>query len=116
MGLPTREQAEDEIVLELIRVHEESYGAGASKVVAHVLDDSVLVILDLEVTEAERTMLDGGKGEAVRRMREDFQEVIGPTFIAIVERATGRRVVGFVSRMNVDPAYSVEVFRLGTPS
>ena len=116
MALPTREQAEDEIAVELLRVHEESYGAGASNVAVHVLEDSVLVILDLEVTEAERTMLEGGKGEAVRRMREDYQEVIGPTFIAVVERATGRRVNGFVSRMNVDPAYSVEVFRLATPS
>jgi uncharacterized protein YbcI len=109
---PTRQQAEEEISDELVKIHEESYGAGASNVESHVLEDSVLVILDVEVTEAERTLMTAGKGEAVRRSREDFQEAVGPTFIAVVERATGRRVTSWVSRMSIDPVYSVEVFRL----
>jgi hypothetical protein len=32
--------------------------------------------------------------------------------VAIVERATGRTVVSFVSHMNIDPLYSVELFRM----
>ena len=110
--LPTREQAEETISAELVRIHEESYGAGASDVATHLVDDAVLVILDVEITEAERTLLDADKGDAVRRTREDFQEAIGPTFIGVIERATGRRVTTWVSRMSIDPVYSVEVFRL----
>jgi uncharacterized protein YbcI len=110
--LPTRQEAEQEITDELIRVHEESYGAGAKEVETYVLDTAVLVILDLEITEAERTLLEAGKSDAVRRTREDFQEAVGAVFLAVVERATGRRVSSWVSRMSVDPVYSVELFRL----
>lgn len=111
---PTIQDAEREISIELLRVHEESYGAGASAVRSYVIDDAVLVILDVEITEAERSLLNAGKTEAVRRTREDFQEAAGPIFIAVVERATGRRVTTWVSRMSVDPVYSVEVFRLAS--
>ncbi len=110
--LPTREEAEEKISFELVRVHEESYGVGAEKVVTHVIDDLVVVVLDVIITEAERTLLGAGKVDAVRKTREDFQDVIGPTFIAVVERATGRRVDSWISRMSVDPLYSVELFRL----
>ena len=37
---------------------------------------------------------------------------VGDSFIAAVERATGRRVTGFLSRMNLDPHFVVEIFRL----
>ncbi len=109
---PTREQAEAMITSELIRIHEESYGAGARSVETYFLDDVVFVILDVEITEAERTLLGAGKQEAVRRTREDFQIAVAEIFVAVVERATGRRVASFASRMNIDPVYSVEVFRL----
>jgi uncharacterized protein YbcI len=104
--------AEEQISAELVRIHEDSYGAGASGVVTHVLDDVVLVLLDVDITEAERTLLGAGKTEVVRRTREDFQEAAGASFIAVVERATGRRVTSWVSRMSLDPIYAVEVFRL----
>jgi len=110
--MPTHRQAEEEITVELIRIHEESYGAGAKSVETYILENVVFVILDLETTAAERTLLDAGKEDAVRRTREDFQIAVGEIFIAVVERATGRRVSSFASRMNVDPVYSVEVFRL----
>lgn len=104
--------AEQEISAELLRIHEESYGVGATKVVTHVLDELVVVVIDVELTPAERTLLDAGHADAVKRTRESFQEVIGPTFQATVEHATGRRVNAFVSHLNVEPLFSVELFRL----
>ena len=38
---------------------------------------------------------------------------MGATFIAAVERATGRRVTSFLSKMNLNPHFVVEIFRLG---
>ena len=106
---------EAQISDEIIRVHEDSYGVGATKTVTHVVDDAVIVIIDVVLTTAEKTLIGGGFSEAVRTQRESFQEVIGPTFTAVVERATGRRVESFMSHMQVDPGapYSVELFRLG---
>ena len=109
---PTREEIEDEIATELVRVHEDSYGEGASDVTVLMSEEAVLVILDVVLTEAEKTLLAAGKHEAVRGSREAYQEAVTTTFQAVIERATGRRVSTWVSRMSTDPVYSVEVFRL----
>ena len=45
-------------------------------------------------------------------MRSAYQEAIAPTFVAAVEHATGRRVVGFLSSTHLDPTFTVEFFRL----
>jgi uncharacterized protein YbcI len=109
-------EAEAQISKELSRVHEESYGVGAGRIVTHVLDDMVVVMMDVELTPAERTLIDAERGEAVRQTRESYQGAIEPTFRAVVERATGRRVDAFVSHMNVEPLFAVELFRLGEKS
>jgi uncharacterized protein YbcI len=109
---PTVEETESQISREILRVHEETYGYGASSVMTRVIDDVVLVVLDVDLSQAEQALIDGGRGDAVKSQREAFQEVIGPTFKAIVERATGRQVDVFMSHMNVDPVFSVELFRL----
>lgn len=109
---PTREEIEGQIAVELVRVHKESYGEGAHDVTVLLSDEAVLVILDVELTEAEKTLLEAGKSDAVRTVREAYQEAVTTTFRAVIERATGRRVSSWVSRMSTDPVYSVEVFRL----
>jgi uncharacterized protein YbcI len=107
-----RNAVETALSAEILRVHEEAYGAGASSIESHYLDDNVLVIMDVELSQSEKTLFDAGRGDAVKITREAFQAAIGPTFRAIVERATGRRVEMFFSWMNVDPPTAVELFRL----
>jgi uncharacterized protein YbcI len=106
--------AQEQIAAEIMRVHQESYGHGAGRVTVHVLDDTVLVLLDdLELAESERTLIAAGRGDAVTGTRAAFQDTIRPTFVAVVERATGRRVASFHSFTRVDePTYSAELFRL----
>ena len=102
-----------EIAGEVLQVHRDAYGTTAGNVTVHILDDAVVVILDeLELSPAERTLLEGGHHETVSKMREDFQSAIGVTFSAIVERATGRRVTSFLSNTSIPARYSVEIFRL----
>jgi uncharacterized protein YbcI len=113
---PTRTEIESAIADELLKVHLESYGTGASNIQVQVRDDVVLAVIDVELTPAERTLLDANEVDAVKVTREAFQQAIAPTFTAIVERATGRRVDSFISSMNIDPLYSIEFFRLGPES
>jgi uncharacterized protein YbcI len=105
-----------QIERELLRLQEDSYGAGASSIKAYVHDDAVFVLIDVELTRAERTLTEAGRESAVREMRETFQSVIEPTFTAIIERATGRRVDSFFSGMSMADTYSIEVFRLADPA
>jgi uncharacterized protein YbcI len=102
----------EEVSREILRVHEDAYGTGAQQVQVHLTGDVLLVVIDVELSTAERTLLDAGRGDAVKATRETFQEAIGPTFKAIAERATGRTVIGFISHMNIDPPFAVELFRL----
>ena len=111
-GTPTQAQVEAEIVEELRRVHVDSYGTAASNIDVHIGGDVVLAVIDVELTAAERTLLSAGENEAVKITREAFQQAIAPTFTAIIERATGRRVYGFISAMSIEPLYSIEFFRL----
>lgn len=79
----------------------------------HLLDDLVVVLIDgLEFTVGERTLLDGGETAAVLNLRASFQKAIEPTFSAIIERATGRRVRTFLSNTDLTAPLSVEFFRL----
>ena len=113
---PTAEPAADPMALitrELERVHLDSYGTGAHRIHTHLVGDRfVLCVIDNEVTAAERTLLDAGKGDAVKNTRMAFQEAIESTFVAVVERAVGRRVEAFISHVHIDPMFTVELFRL----
>ena len=103
----------DEIAQEIMRVHDEAYGATAARnAKVYLIDDITLVIIDAEPTTSEQTLIDAGRGDAVRTTREAFQEAIAPTFKAIVERATGRRVTIFMSQMSIEPFQSIELFQL----
>ena len=117
MAAPSADTVKAEIARELVRLHEESYGEGAAKVEVALDDCFVTVILDVELNRAERTLVESGHAKSVQIARESFQEAIAATFTAIIERATGRRVVSFASRTIVgEHSWSVEVFRLATPA
>lgn len=104
--------AEEKIARELVRVQEDSYGTGTRSTRVLIGEDAVVAILDIELSIAERTLLDAGKSEAIKTMRESYQLAIGPTFAAIVERATGRKVASFLSSVSIEPLFAVEIFRL----
>jgi uncharacterized protein YbcI len=108
------EDIADALSRDIVTIHRDSYGRTAGRVVAHVLDDTVIVILDdLELLPNEKYLIEQGRAAAVVGVREEFQQAIASTFTAAVERATGRRVIGFASHVQVDePRFAVEVFRL----
>jgi uncharacterized protein YbcI len=110
--LPSEAEVQSAIANELIKVHENSYGTGASNIDVYLSGDTVLAVIDIELTPAERTLISAGQDEAVKVSREAYQAAIAPTFGAIVERATGRAVESFLSAVSIQPLYTVEFFRL----
>jgi len=111
---PPDEAVERQIAEEIARVHHESYGERVTNVRVALPEDMVYVAMDVVLSLAERTLLEAGRVDPVKTSREIYQEAIGEVFIAIVERATGRRVIGFASRtvLTVPDPWSVEIFRL----
>ena len=107
---------EQELGRELLRIHEESYGASAASPRVYIHDDAVFCILDgLELMPNEEFLIGAGHQDAVIAIRTQYQRAIEATFSAAVERATGRRVISFSSTTGLSPNYVVEIFRLGPP-
>ena len=110
-------QIREQIAQEIEDVQANSYGSGTTAVHVELLEDMVLIVIDVVLTRAEETLVGAGNSANVKSMREAFQSAIEPTFKAIVERHTGRKVTSFLSSMSMDdPPYSIEFYRLAPPA
>jgi uncharacterized protein YbcI len=74
--------------------------------------DYIICFLEEIYTPVERTLIDAGRFDAVQRTRSAFQDTMREKFSAAVENLAGRRVVGFLSQVHVDPDLAVETFIL----
>lgn len=104
-----------QIAREITEVHLESYGQPVRNVVVESGERFIAVVMDIVLSPAEHLLVEGGRRDSVRTLREEYQVVIEPVYTAVVERASGRRVDGFASRTVVDgegAPWSSEVFRL----
>jgi uncharacterized protein YbcI len=98
---------------EIATIHTESYDTPVKRVITHALDDLVVTVLDIELTRIEQRMIQFGHGNLVHEMRHAVQTAEAASFIAVVERATGRRVIAFSSHTHLQPPFAAELFRLG---
>ena len=98
---------------QIAAIHVESYETPVKRVVTHVLDDLVVAVLDIELSMIEKRMIEFGRGNLVHELRHAVQTAEAASFKAVVERATGRRVVAFASHTHIDPPFVAELFRLG---
>jgi uncharacterized protein YbcI len=96
----------------MVALLKEYYGVGPTQTKTYYHDDLVVCVLRGGFTRVEKTLLDGGRGQAVIQQRMEFQEVMRERFAAVIERATARKVVGFMSGNQQDPDMICEVFVL----
>jgi len=96
----------------IVALLKEFYGRGPDRTKTYVYDDLVVCLLRGGFTRVERTLLEGGRATAVIEQRMAFQDVMRTRFIAVIEGATGRDVIGFMSGNQQDPDMICEVFVL----
>jgi uncharacterized protein YbcI len=96
----------------LVALLKEYYGRGPTRVKSYFQDDLVVCLLRGGFTRVEQTLLDGGRGSAVIEQRMEFQDLMRERFEEVVENATGRKVIGFMSGNQQDPDLMCEVFIL----
>jgi uncharacterized protein YbcI len=97
----------------LVALLKEFYGRGPTRAKSYYQDDLVVCVLRGGFTRVERTLMEGGREDSVIQQRMDFQELMRQRFEAVVEGATGRKVIGFMSGNQQDPDLMCEVFILG---
>ena len=96
----------------LVALLKEYYGRGPDKTKTYVHGDLVVCLLRGGFTRVEQTLNDGGHSDAVIRQRMAFQEVMRERFNQVVQEATGREVIGFMSGNQQDPDMICEIFVL----
>jgi uncharacterized protein YbcI len=96
----------------MVALLKEFYGRGPMRTKSYFEDDLVVCLLRGGFTRVEQTLLEGGRGSSVTRLRMEFQELMRDRFVGVIERATGRRVIGFMSGNQQDPDIMCEVFIL----
>ena len=96
----------------LVALLKDYYGRGPEQTKTYVSDDLVVCLLRGGFTRVEQTLLEGGHGNDVIQQRMAFQQVMRHRFEHVVEDATGRKVIGFMSGNQQDPDMICEVFVL----
>ncbi len=96
----------------MVALLKEFYGRGPTRTKSYYEDDLVTCLLRGGFSRVEQTLLEGGRGSSVIQQRMEFQEVMRERFEAVIERATGRRVIGFMSGNQQHPDIMCEVFIL----
>jgi uncharacterized protein YbcI len=96
----------------LVALLKEFYGRGPTRAKTYYEDDLVVCILRGGFSRVEQTLLEGGHGRAVVEQRMAFQELMRDRFERVIEEATGRPVIGFMSGNQQDPDMMCETFIL----
>jgi len=96
----------------MVALLKEFYGKGPTRAKSYFEDDLVVCLLRGGFSRVEQTLLDGGRGASVIAQRMEFQELMRERFVKVIEQATGRPVIGFMSGNQQDPDIMCEVFIL----
>ncbi len=95
-----------------VRLMHEYTGRGPTRSRTTINGDSVMVLLGDTLTRGERKLVDSGKEQRVLQIRHDFQMVMRDELVKAVEKATGRKVIAFMSQNHIDPDLAAEIFVL----
>jgi uncharacterized protein YbcI len=110
------EQSNGEVLTQIsdgiVALLKQYYGKGPTHTRTYAQDDLVVCVMRGGITAVEQTLLDAGRADVVRLQRVEFHEVMRDRMSAVVEDATGRCVVGFMSGTQYAPAMVSELFVL----
>lgn len=96
----------------IVKILSDSYGRGPTKAKTYAFDEYILCVLEDILTTVERTLVDRGEEDLVRRVRLRFQEQEAKQFKDAVEAVTGRRVIVYNSQVTFHPPVGFEMFVL----
>jgi uncharacterized protein YbcI len=96
----------------LVQLHSRYYGKGPMKAKTYLVNDTVICLLRGGFTRVERTLIEQGRSDAVHEIRRSFQKAMEQQFREVVEGATGRKVIAYMSQVHEDPELALELFVL----
>jgi uncharacterized protein YbcI len=97
----------------IVTIFAECYGRGPTKAKTYSFDNYLVTVLEDILTTVERTLVDRGEEDLVRKVRLTFQEATAERFTSEVSAIVGREVVGYHSQVTFHPPMGFEIFVLG---
>lgn len=113
--LRSRGQVAAEITNGIVQLFSQYYGRGPVRAKTHVFENYSMTILEDTLTTSESTLVEAGREEMVRNFRLSFQTEMADSFHAVVEHATGCKVVTYQSQIAFHPDACFEIFVLDRP-
>ena len=96
----------------LVQLYKDCYGKGPTKARTYMDGDLVVCLLQGGFLKSEKALRDAGRGEAVSDNRGALQEVLRQRFIDVIEGITERKVITFISGVDVQTETNAELFVL----
>lgn len=96
----------------IVGLLKEHYGKGPTHAKTYYQEDLVVCLMRGGFTAAERALIEAGRTDAVIGQRMELQQVLRQRFAQVIEHATGRSVIGFMSANQADPPMTSELFVL----
>ena len=95
---------------EMVRAQKRFFGKGPTEAKSYMLDDMLIIVMRGGLTTAEKTMLEFGQPDQVRRFRQLFHDEMTERLTSMIDDLTGRKVVTYQSQILFDPDLVVEMF------
>jgi uncharacterized protein YbcI len=96
----------------IVAVLAECYGRGPTKAKTYSFDNYLVTVLEDILTTVERTLVERGEEDLVRKVRLTFQAATAERFTSAVSEIAGREVVGYHSQVTFNPSIGLEIFVL----
>lgn len=102
--------AASEISDQVADIHAAAYERAPERVTTILDDDVAVCVLRIELSVAERVLVDHGHRDTVNAQRQAFEPALAPAMRAAVERTTGRAVTTVVADTQIDPGITLLTF------
>ena len=94
----------------MVSLRKERTGRGPPKAHARIFDNCVICYSGEWMTTAEKTLRDTGKEEVIEQMRRSIREALSEDAVQMVESATNRRVITYLTDYDIERNVIVDLF------
>lgn len=96
----------------IAQVYKARYGNGPRRITTHQQENAIVCLLRGVNTPAQAALVRYGKTDLAQTLHEELQRGMAPEMSAVVERLTGRTVIGYIPGFDAAIDATTDVFLL----
>lgn len=103
---PTRGQLERTLSQRIEALYRTQLGHRPAKVVCHIFEEKVAIVLEDAVTQPEQLLLDAGQEDLAEQVRIDLDKALQPQIAQLIEEVVGIPVLDLMSDAKLETGRS----------